>query len=338
MKKYQKAFILLGVLIVVAVAVYFITDEKVIYNEGYVNGNTAGNLYNGGMMCEHNGTIFFANPNDSNKLYSMDVDGQNLKKLCDDTANYINVDDNYVYYVRNNVGDSLDYEFFSFYRNALCRIPRDGGKATILDTDPCNYASLIGNYIYYLHYDTDEASTLYKVKIDGTDRQQVRKEAVYTCSTDGQYFYYSSLTGSGDIYQFDTTTDSSSLVLGANSFKPTTQNSGSDFYYIDGDQNNSLVHCSFAGNSIPITNDSVDAYNLYGDYIYYQKYDANDSGLCVVKTDGTGYQFIKAGNFKNIYVTEYYVFFTAYDDSATYYILRSDPTNVLTFNPDVIKK
>ena len=152
MKKYIKPIIVLCILIIIAVAVYFLTQEKIIYNEGYVNGNTAGNLYNGGMFCERNGTIYFANPTDNYKLYSMDVDGSNLKKLSDDVANYINVDDNYIYYVRNNVGENLDFEFFAFYRNALCRMAlNDSSSTAILDTDPCNYATLIGNYIYYLH-------------------------------------------------------------------------------------------------------------------------------------------------------------------------------------------
>ena len=114
--KYLKPVLVICILIIIAIVVSFLTREKVKYNEGYVNGNTAGNLYNGGMFCEHNGTIFFANPNDGNRLYSMDSNGENLKKLSNDVANFINADDNYVYYVRNNVGQDLDYDFFSFYK------------------------------------------------------------------------------------------------------------------------------------------------------------------------------------------------------------------------------
>ena len=31
-------------------------QTKTKYNESYVNGNTAGNLYNAGLFCESNGT------------------------------------------------------------------------------------------------------------------------------------------------------------------------------------------------------------------------------------------------------------------------------------------
>ena len=337
MKKYLKPILLLGILLIVAIVVHFLTAEEVIFNEGYVDGNTAGNLYNGGMICEHNGSIFFANPNDGYKLYSMDTDGQNLKKLSNDVANYINADDNYVYYVRNNVGNDLSYDFFSFYRNALCRIPREGGNATLLDTDPCNYATLIGNYIYYLHYDTEDASTLYKVKIDGTDKQQIRKEGIFTCSTEGQYFYYNGLNTSGAVYQFDSTNDSTRVIYDGNCYKPTVSENGTSIYYIDGDRNNSLVHINTATDTLTvITTDSIDSYNVSSDYIYYQKYSSKGSALCAIKTDGTGYQMIKEGDFKNIYVTDSYVFFTDYHTGDAYYFLRNNPSDVLKFNPDVI--
>ena len=336
--KYLKPIIVICVLAVIAIAVSFITKEKVIFNEGYVNGNTAGNLYNGGMFCEHNGTIFFANPKDGNRLYSMDSNGQNLKKLSNDVANYINADDNYVYYVRNNVGQSLDYEFFSFYRNALCRIPRNGGDATILDTDPCNYATLIGNYIYYLHYDKEDASTLYKVKIDGTDRKQVRKESFFTCCAQGQYFYYNGSNTSGSIFRFDTATDSASVIYEGNCYKPTVDETGTNIYFIDGNQNTALVHTNtnFDKTTI-VTEDQIDMYNVYGDYIFYQKYDGENSGICMIKKDGTGYQMIKKGTFKQIHVTKDYVFFTDYYTGDAYYIMKSMPDNVMSFAPNVLK-
>ena len=108
----------------------------------------------------------------------MDSSGTKLKKLSDDNVKYINADSNYVYYVRSNSGNNDKYAVFSFDKNSLCRISRDGGKITILDPDPCIYASLIGNYIYYLHYDsTDASTTLYKVKIDGSAKEKLMGSA-----------------------------------------------------------------------------------------------------------------------------------------------------------------
>ena len=123
-------------IILIGIFIYFgtgLATPKTKMNEGYVNGNTAGNLYNGGLFCESNGTIFFSNPSDGGKLYSMDSNGQNLKKLANDVATYINADENYVYYVRNNSGNNLDFNFVAFHRNALVRMDRNGKNTIILE-------------------------------------------------------------------------------------------------------------------------------------------------------------------------------------------------------------
>lgn len=334
---YFKLILIICVFILGGLTVAFLMQERTLYNEGYVNGNTAGNLYSGGMYCEHNGTIFFANPQDGHRLYSMNSDGSNLKKLSDDVANYINADENYVYYVRNNVGDSLDFEFFSFFRNGLCRLPRNGGKVKILDTDPSNYCTLIGNYVYYLHYDNEEASTLYKVKIDGTDKKQVRKEAIMTCCTNGQYFYYAGDKESGSIYRFDAASDTSTVIYEGNCFKPIVDASGTDIYFIDG-KSTALMHFNaLTEETTVVTEDEIDSFNISGDYIYYQKYDGENSGICVIRKDGTGYQMIKKGSFKEISTTEKFVFFVDFHTGEGYYFEKTTPSNVMPFKPGVKK-
>ena len=102
-KQKKQLFITIAIiLILIAVfcLIHFLNRTKM--NSGYVNGNSAGNLYNGGLFCESNGTVFFSNPSDNHRLYSMNPDGSDMKKLSDDTVSYINADDHYVYYVRNN--------------------------------------------------------------------------------------------------------------------------------------------------------------------------------------------------------------------------------------------
>lgn len=337
MKKFVKIAIAVIIIAAICIGCYFLLHEEVYYNEGYVNGNLPGNLYNGGQFCEHNGTIFFANPEDNNKLYSMDLSGNNLKKLSEDVATYINADDHYVYYVRNNVNENLDYNFFSFYRNALVRLPRDGGSVKILDTEPCMYASLLGNYIYYIHYDKEDASTLYKICIDGTDRKQVSAEAFFTCCTDGQYFYYNGMTTSGSIFRYDTASDTSSVIFEGNCYKPITLNHGSSFFYIDGDKGTGLTSVDIASNtSTLITDDNIDFYNVYGEYIYYQKYDVDNSGLCRVKKDGTDMQILKKGDYKNIHVTSSHVYFADSHSNTVYYFTHNNPVNIMIFDPDII--
>ena len=101
------------ILVIVAAVVTIVRHElnKTKFNSSYVNGNTAGNLYNGGLFCESNGTIFFSNPNDKHKLYSMTADGTEITKICDDIVSYINADDHYVYYVRDNGSQDSEFSF-----------------------------------------------------------------------------------------------------------------------------------------------------------------------------------------------------------------------------------
>lgn len=205
----KKISIIIAVIVVIALiaaaVIFHYLSNRTHFNEGYVNGNTAGNLYNGGLFCEYDGTVYFSNPSDGGKLYSMSPDGSNLAKLCDDTVSYINADEHYLYYVRNNPGATgAALSFLSVNTDSLCRIDREGGddSVLILDSAPCLYASLYGNYIYYIRYDESEGSTLYKVKIDGSDCKQVDTAPDFTCSANGEYMYYNG-------------TDSRSLYLAA---------------------------------------------------------------------------------------------------------------------------
>ncbi len=53
-KKKTKTIIIsvIAVLIFASVMVFMLLSQKVKMNKGYVTGNTAGNLNNGGLFCE----------------------------------------------------------------------------------------------------------------------------------------------------------------------------------------------------------------------------------------------------------------------------------------------
>ena len=94
MKKIWKWLLFVLVILLAAGCVFLYRYiNRIRYNDGYVNGNTAGNLYNEGYFCEKDGIVYFANPADNYCLYSMNPDGTNIKKLEDQSVSYINVDD-----------------------------------------------------------------------------------------------------------------------------------------------------------------------------------------------------------------------------------------------------
>ncbi len=328
--------IVIPVALILAAAGYgffYYVSNKTKWNDYYVNGNTSGNLYNNGLFCEHNGKIYFSNPNDRFYLYSMNTDGSDVKKLYGDVASFINADDNYVYYVRNNVSKDWKFAFLHFNTNSLCRYDLKTGKVLILDPSPSIYASLLGNYIYYIHYDTETASTLYRVKIDGSELEQVDENPYFTCSANGQYFYYNGMKNDHNIYQMDTDTGVSQTICQGNYWMPSADND--NIYFLDCEANYSLVRLSRSQTEpVTVVSDRIESYNVYGDTIFFQRNNLNgDAALCRVGTDGSNYQVITEGNCTNINVTSDYVYFSRVGQEGTFYRMPVNGGEITTFNP-----
>ena len=322
-------------IILILIAAFFIHryTTRIRFNTDYVNGNTQGNLYNEGTFCEYNGMIYFANPDDKNTLYSMDSYGKNLKKLCNDTVYFINVDDHYIYYVRKNVATDTDYFFFSNGNNSLCRLPRKGGEATVVDDQPCMYASLCGNYIYYLRNDKNSATSLYRIKIDGTEKTQISKTPTLTCGANGQYIYYSGKESDGNLYELNTATNQSTVLLNCNSYNPIVSNK-SDIYYLDVAKDNRLVHTGVeAAKPTVLSDKSIDHYNVYGSTIFYQTYEKDGSGLYMIKNDGSNETLITLGTYHRIQITSQYIYFTEFFTGQVYYTSTTNPGLIDSFHP-----
>lgn len=334
MKKYLK-FIILGLIVILLIAfgVFRHFKNKVPLNEGYVNGNSAGNLYNAGLFCEKDGVIYFANPDDGNALYSKNKATGRTKRLCNDTVMYLNVDSHYVYYIRNNTKLSNGSSFFSYNNNSLCRIPKDGGNVVILDEAPCLYASLLGNYLYYMHYDTKDATTLYKVKIDGSEKpQQVLDHYVFTCCAKDRFFYFHGTDTDGWVHKFDTSSDTVSVSLDTNTYKPIVD--GDWVYYIDPERNNGLSRSSLTTNEKQmLTNDSADCFNVSGNQIFYHRYAPGEGALCVIDIDGNNFAEIAPGNFEAINITTANLYFKRYGTNEIFEAPLSAPTSFHSFNP-----
>lgn len=310
MKKVLRILIPLILIAVIGGGVFYYNyANRTRWNDSFVNGNTAGNLYNNGLFCEHNGTVYFSNPNDNHHLYSMNTGGGEVKKLYDDIASFINADDHYVYYVRNNVGADTKFSFLHVNTNSLCRYDLRTGKVMVLDTEPCIYASLIGNYIYYIRYSTETASNLYRVKIDGTEQEQVDTNPYFTCSANGQYLYYNGIESDHNIYQYDTATSISQAICLGNYWMPSADNE--NIYYLDCERNYSLVKLARSQAPVELVSDRIEYYNVYGDTIYFQRNNMEeDAALCSINTDGSNYRVIMEGNFTNINAVSQQLYFS----------------------------
>jgi len=116
----KRVLIILSVITVIGIiAVFAYSSNRTYLNDEDLVGNTAGNIYNGGLFCERDGRIYFSNDNDDGSLYVASSDLTKFKKLHNDKAVYINVDENYIYYLRaNNTRENARGSIFVFNNTA----------------------------------------------------------------------------------------------------------------------------------------------------------------------------------------------------------------------------
>ena len=309
--------------------------SQTLTSESVKNGNTGGNLYNGGMFCECDGIVYFANPNDNYRLYTMNAFGGEQTKLCDDSVGYINVDENYVYYTRRSDGSNKSNGFLTFAqlgRYALCRIDKNGKHKTILDSDPSLYACLVGDYIYYVHYDSEDASTMYRVGINGKDKEKVFDERSLTCSAYGSTLYFNGTLQDHNIYALDASTNQVTEIYSGNAWQPIYVDGY--LYFMNLNDNYSLVRVNMSSmEATTVVTEKVQNYNVYGNTIYYVN-TTGDVGLYRCNTDGSNVELVKAGNVCDINITSSYVYFRLYEEEDIYYCTPTNSAvNVTTFIP-----
>lgn len=328
---------IVALLIVLGIVAYNRYTDMTKFNDSYVNGNTGGNLYNGGYFCEYEGMIYFRNPNDNNRLYSMDRNGNNITRLSEDTASYINVDAHYVYYTRSNANDDSSFSFLNIETHSLCRLAKSNHKIEILDSDPCIYASLIGNYVYYSHYDEETASTVYRVKIDGSEKECVLDAPITAVSANGQHLYYTGVESNAFVYAINTANGGQSTVLDTNAYMPIV--SDGYLYYINCDKGYRLEKMNLSSGEVTtLTRDRVDCYNVYGSTVFYQSNEGDASGLYRMKYDGYDYETeaLAMGNYTNINVTSTYVYFMRYGAEDVIYCTPTlGRVNIQQFSPTI---
>ena len=307
MKKRNTYILIFLSLVIIGLVIYFQIKTRMQYNDNNVTGNTAGNLNNGGTFCEDNGILYFSNPYDGNKLYSMNSDCTNAKKLVDDYVASINVHGNFIYYVKNNTIGSAANVALSNGLTGVFRCNLDGKNVVSLYDNYSKIISLCGNYIYYQHNDNKTAASLYKIKIDKSDNKLISKVDYNPSSYYNGTIYFSSIKDNHNIYTLDTKTNSISTYYTGNT--SLTDMEGTYLYYIDLDKGSSLVRLNTVNKTVELlVSGHCLNYNVYGNKIFFLK-DGDDAGLYRMNIDGSNLELIASGNFNNIQCTSNYTFF-----------------------------
>jgi hypothetical protein len=112
------------------------SNEGAYVTQGYVNGNTNGNISNLGGVAEYNGKLYYQNGDDNFSVYCSDVNGENAVKINDCQSYFINVLKDYIIYA--NADD--DYHIY--------KMKLDGSENTKLNDAESYYVSVENDVVY----------------------------------------------------------------------------------------------------------------------------------------------------------------------------------------------
>lgn len=329
----RKNIILLSITVVVVIllSILVLFTGKITLNDESTTGNTAGNLNNGGYFCEADGRVYFANAYDNYALYSMNPDESDMRRLNANSVSYINAGGDYLYFCMssstNGTGLGFMRQTSGIYRSKL-----NGKSVTSLGRCHIVTMQLCGSYLYYEKYDNTDAVTLEKIRIDKKDQQTLAAERINpNCYANGR-IYYAGTEEDHYLHALNTTNDTSSVVWQGDVWDPVYQNGY--IYYMDVANNYRLCRYSMSSDTVEVlTNERIDVFNVYDNYIYYQVSSSDSPALKRMLTDGSLQEVVKEGVFQNINITSQYVYFNSfYDDTPVYRTSTFGSVNVTTFD------
>lgn len=303
-------------LIIVLAAVFYFTQRISMNPEGTI-GNTAGNINNGGVFCEYNGTVYFSNKSDGGSLYAMSADETDVRRLNTQKVGNLLAGGKYLYYFQT--GTAVSGSGFGQIEGlkSFNRCDLKGGNSVGLTTDIVVTAQLVNNYLYLLVAE-NEGPLFYKMKIDKSEKVELADYNINpACAVNGN-IYYNGTQRDHYLYSLNTATDTVSEIWRGNLWYPVIE--GDYVYYMDVANDYRLCRYSLSQDVIQVlTEDRVDCFNIGNGYIYYQKNDSVSPQLKCMFTDGSNVQVIAAGNYTAIHMTSRYVYFQAFGDDTTMY-------------------
>lgn len=325
-KKKSGKKIIIGCLVVIAIAaaalVIFFSGRVKLYggDDDDTTGNTSGNLLNGGLFCECDGSIYFANPYDQNTLYVMKDDLSGVKQISKDNVSYLNVAGKYIFYTKRNDKKTVDSDvFMAFSTTGLYRITTKGKKLGRLYDDPTQVACLYGNYVYYQHYDQTNGLWLYRTRMDAKDETKLLEEPCAPYVVHNHMIYYTGAKNDHAIHYMNITGGGDTLLLDGNFTALTLQ--GDYLYFLDMGANYSLKRMLLSGGNVETLIDArLATYNVAenGDIFCQVDNGTDDNGLYYVGAGTRSLQLIQKGNFNYLNLAGNYLFYEEYDQSKAY--------------------
>ncbi|MCR5716751.1 MAG: DUF5050 domain-containing protein [Lachnospiraceae bacterium] len=293
-----------------AIVIYSRADHyKALPDE--VVGNSAGNMRGDGLFCEYDGKVYFSNAYDGGALYVMNADGTEITRLSSAAAKWICVGGDYIYYYLQTSGNGTGLGYVRTI-SGIYRCLLNGKKTVCLHEDAATSLQLVGNQLFYEHYDNKTFSTFRTMTGNGEEEQTISAlEIDPSCAANG-VIYYGGLGKDHYLHALNAKTLNDSILWAGNLCYPTVV--GDYVYYMDIDHDYRLCRYSMSRNEIEILcEERLDFYNLYGMVIYYQVSDADNPRLMRMNVDGSNQELVAEGVYNRINTTSTYTYFYPYD-------------------------
>ena len=222
--------ITIPVVLFAALFTWSYVSKKVPENPAGTVGNTAGNLNNGGLFCEDDGKVYFANAYDNYALYVMNPDETDVKKLSNAQVSSLNAAGNFLYYYQSS--SSASDHFSSMFRtNGVYRSKKNGKSSVCLKRVPSPSLSLWDNTIFYQSYSTKTGTSLCRIDIDKDNYEEIQNYVINPASIQDHKIYFGGTGKDHYLYTLDTDTNSIAAIFMGDVYNPIVQ--GEYVYYMD---------------------------------------------------------------------------------------------------------
>ena len=273
-------------------------------------GNTAGNLANGGLATVQGDWIYFRS-NEGGSLYKGNLaSGGGAKIVSTDAAWFINVSGDWVYY--SNRDDD----------NRLYKIKTDGSDRIALTEGGAWFATLVNDWIYYINEADDYR--LYKISVDGSGRTKLSDDTAWYINVVDAWIYYINRSDGDKIYRIKTDASERTQI---NDYATDCINVYGDWIYHSNEADGSKLSKIRldGGDTTEITDHPAWFINVYDDWIYYVSED-DDFTLYKIKLDGSGRTKLTNEPTRYVVVAEDWIFYLDQAEEDTIYKVRLDGT------------
>lgn len=309
--------IAIGILLFSAIAFYlYYSTHFTAVPEGVV-GATAGNLNNKGLFCESDGKVYFSNSFDEGCLYSMNPDQSDIQKVYNLKASFINAGGDYLFFHGDSISESKGLGSV-VASSGLFMLKKNGNKFKALTNETSGAMLLLGNSIFYEHYNKTAGTTLYKYDLKEKTNEEILPYMVDPVSYFDGKLYYNGMYENHNLFSYSINTGEESLIWPGECWNPICE--GNYVYYMDILHNYRLCRYSISDNTIEVlTEDRLDFFNVYNGVIFYAKSSKDSPALKRINIDGTGETVIANGVFNSINCTSTYTYFKEFGDEYTTY-------------------